>query len=305
MAIKLVYMGTPDYAKTILEGIIKDDKFQVSLVITQPDKPVGRKKIMTSSPVKKLAVENGLKLLQPKTLKNSDIRDEIAEENPDFIVVAAYGKILPKEILDIAPCINLHASILPKYRGASPIQEAILNGDKFTGVTAMMMEESLDSGDILSISFLKLKKDIRVDEVTEQLSKLAKDLTLSTLKNFSNLKPLPQHHFIATYCRKIKKDDGEISFNLTAEEIYRKFRAFYKWPEIYFSNGLKLLDIEISSLDHNKKAGEILGIEKESVIVATKKGSIKINTLKPKGKKAMSAKAYLLGKRLRVGDSIF
>ena len=156
--IKVVYMGTPEYAKVILESLINHSEICVDLVLTQPDRPVGRKKVLTPPPVKVLAQKCDIEVLQPNSLKEDDIKDAIASKKPDFIVVAAFGMLLPKDILDIAPCINLHASILPKYRGASPIQQAILNGDEFSGVTAMLMDEGLDTGDMLGFKFIKTNR---------------------------------------------------------------------------------------------------------------------------------------------------
>jgi methionyl-tRNA formyltransferase len=146
MKYKIVYMGTPYYAKEILNTLIEADDMEVSLVLTQPDRPVGRKKVLTPPPVKTLALEHGIDVLQPNRLSDEGIEDAIKKVNPDFIVVAAFGQILPKSILDIAPCINLHASLLPQYRGASPVQQSLLNGDEKTGMTSMLMEEELDTG---------------------------------------------------------------------------------------------------------------------------------------------------------------
>lgn len=305
MKSKIVYMGTPDYAKVILESLLQEKDFKVTLVLTQPDKPVGRKKILTPPPVKKVALKHNLEVIQPETLKDKYIIEEIKSKNPDFIVVAAYGQILPEEILKIAPCINLHASLLPKYRGASPVQEAILNQDKFTGVTSMMMAKRLDAGDILSFSYLKLSDKIRVDELMQKLSKMAGELIVNTLKNYANLNPIPQLDANASYCKKIKREDGIIDFGLSATEVYTKFRAFYGWPGIFFENGLKLLEIELEDENLKEEAGKILSIQKEAIIVAFSKGSIRIEKLQPKGKKAMSAKAYLVGRGLKVGDKIF
>ncbi len=166
-------MGTPKYARDILYRLIEDIDIDVSLVITQPDRPVGRKKELKPSEVKVLAKERKLDIIQPETLKDKNIYNKILSLAPDFIIVAAFGQILPKDILDIAPCINLHASLLPKYRGASPVQESILNGDRYTGVTAMLMDEGLDSGDILSYRFLKIPDDILLPELMDVSLRLA------------------------------------------------------------------------------------------------------------------------------------
>ena len=302
MKSRVVYMGTPEYARVILDSILKDESFDVNFVLTQPDKPVGRKKTLTPPPVKELALEKGIEVFQPTTLKSQEVVEKIKSKEPDFIVVAAYGMILPREILDIAPCINLHASLLPKYRGASPVQEAILNGDKFSGVTAMMMEEGLDSGDMLSFSYIKLSNKIRVNELMEKLSFMAGDLIVDTLKNFNSLKPIPQLRANASHCKKIKRVDGLISFDLSADEIFRRFRAFYGWPETFLESGLKLKEIDLA--DEVGEAGEIIKVNRDSIIVGCREGAVEIKELQPKGKKTMSAKAYLVGRGLGVGDKI-
>lgn len=299
----IVFMGTPDYATTILKGLLEDSKIVVKAVFTQPDKPVGRKKVLTPPDVKKFLVENGfnIPIFQPTNLKDENIFKTIKDLNPDFIVVAAYGHILPKEILEIAPCINLHASILPKYRGASPIQQALLNGDEITGVTSMLMEEGLDTGDILGISVTKIEKKDVAPTLFDKLSQLAKDLTLYTLKNFQNIKPLRQNSVDATYCKKIKKSDGEVEF-IDANEIFNRYRAFYFWPGIYLSSGLKLKEIDIVDKDSQNEPGKILEFDKDGAVIGCKKGKIKVIKVQPPSKKEMDIFSYLRGRRLKVGD---
>ncbi len=190
MSKKIVFMGTPDYATIIFDKLIKNDSYEIVSLFTQPDKKVGRKQILTPPHIKKYCIDNSIDLpiYQPITLKNNiEMVDVLKNLNPDFIIVAAYGQILPKEILNIAPCINLHASILPKYRGASPIQESILNDDKYTGVTSMLMEEGLDSGDVLGMQYLKLTENMLVDEVFNKLSNIAASLTITTLDNYEKI----------------------------------------------------------------------------------------------------------------------
>jgi len=301
--INVVYMGTPHYAKVILEELIKSKDIEVSLVLTQPDRPVGRKKVLTPPPVKELALQEGIEVLQPNSLKDEGIKNKIEAKKPDFIVVAAFGQILPKEILDIAPCINLHASILPKYRGASPIQQALLNGDEYSGVTAMLMDEGLDTGDILAFSYIKTKEAPTLDLMTQKLSLLAAKLTPKVLKEFNNINPLPQLNSLASKCKKITKQDGLVDFS-DATALYKKYCAFFGWPGIFLESGLKLSDIELIDEDKNYNSGEILDILDNSIIIGCSRGSIKVGTIQPPSKAKMSAKAYIVGKRIKVGDSI-
>lgn len=303
MKYKIVYMGTPHYAKEILETLIKADDMEVTLVLTQPDRPVGRKKVLTPPPVKSLAREHHIELLQPNRLSDEGIFEAIQEENPDFIIVAAFGQILPKNILDIAPCINLHASLLPQYRGASPVQQSLLNGDAKSGVTSMMMEEGLDTGDILETIEFEIPAKMRLHALMQQLTEDASLLTLSTVRNFENIKPVKQDENKATLCKKIKKSDGEVDFE-DASLVYNKYRAFEGWPGIFSANGTKIDGVTLVSSTSSHGAFEILSFENDSVLVGCTNGTLKIGTLQPASKKAMSAKAYCVGRGLKVGDNI-
>jgi methionyl-tRNA formyltransferase len=303
MKYKIVYMGTPHYAREILKSLIKADDMDVSLVLTQPDRPVGRKKVLTPPPVKVLAEEYDIKVLQPNRLSDDGIQEAIRDVKPDFIIVAAFGQILPKSILDIAPCINLHASLLPQYRGASPVQQSLLNGDEKTGVTSMLMEEGLDTGDILEKVEFVIPEEMRLHALMQQLTENACELTLSTICNFENIKPKRQDEDEATLCKKIKKSDGEIDFE-NAVLIYNKYRAFEGWPGIFASNGTKFDGLALADREKKYKRYEILSFEEESVIVGCSKGSLKIESLQPASKKAMSAKAYCVGRGLKIGDNI-
>jgi len=299
----IVYMGTPHYAKEILSKLIEAKDINLTLVLTQPDRPVGRKKVLTPPPVKDLALIHNIEVLQPERLTNDGIKDSIESANPDFIIVAAFGQILPKNILDIAPCINLHASILPQYRGASPVQQSLLNGDEKSGVTSMLMEEGLDTGDILEIKEFNIPTNMRLKALTEQLTQDACDLTLSTIRNFSNIKPQKQDDSKATLCKKIKKIDGELEFD-DASIIYNKYRAFEGWPGIFANNGTKFDSVTLVETTSNNEAYTILNFNDDSVIVGCKKGSLKIGSLQPASKKAMSAKAYCVGRGLKVGSTL-
>jgi len=223
---RIVFMGTPDYAKDILKTLVQNNQYDIVAVFTQPDRLVGRKKVLTSSETKIYGLEVGLKIFQPENLKEKQTFLNIQALKPDFIIVAAFGQILPKIILDIAPCINLHASILPKYRGASPIQTALLNGDKTTGVTAMLMDIGLDTGDILGFNIINIDKTTTALELFKTLTKNASKLTLSILENFENIRPIKQKDFLSSHCGKIKKEDGLIHNFDNAENIYNRYKKF-------------------------------------------------------------------------------
>ena len=300
---KIVYMGTPHYAREILDSLIKADDMEVVLVLTQPDRPVGRKKILTPPSVKVLAEEHGIEVLQPNRLSDEGMFEAIQEAKPDYIIVAAFGQILPKNILDIAPCINLHASLLPQYRGASPVQQSLLNGDDKSGVTSMLMEEGLDTGDILEIAEFVIPKDMRLHALMQQLTEDACVLTLSTVRSFKSITAQKQNEAEATLCKKIKKSDGEIDFK-DAVSIYNKYRAFEGWPGIFASNGTKFDGVILVDKDVSHKPYEILGFEEDSVVVGCSKGALRIASLQPASKKAMSAKAYCVGRGLKVGNTI-
>jgi len=303
MSKRILFMGTPDYATKILEKLI-DSSYDVVALYTQPDKPVGRKQVLTPPHIKQYCLNNSLKIpiFQPEKLRNNEeVTNEIKSFNPDFIVVAAYGQILPKEILDIAPCINLHASLLPKYRGASPIQESLLNDDEYTGVTSMLMEEGLDSGDILALQYLKITPTMEVAEAFDKLSHIASELTITTLDNFENIKPKKQNESDVSFCKKIKKEYGLVSFN-NAKQLYLKYKAYSYWPGIFLESGLKIKDIKLVEESSINNEGEILQINDNSVIISCKKGSIEVETLQAPSKKAINAADFLKGKRISVGD---
>jgi len=296
-------MGTPHYAREILDTLIEAKDMEVSLVFTQPDRPVGRKKVLTAPPVKVLALEHSIEVLQPNRLRDEGMEEAIKLANPDFIVVAAFGQILPKSILDIAPCINLHASLLPQYRGASPVQQSLLNGDEKTGVTSMMMEEGLDTGAILEKVEFIIPQDMRLHALMQKLTEDACELTLSTLRNFENIIAQEQNENEASLCKKIKKSDGEVDFE-DAARMYNKYRAFQGWPGIFMENGTKLDGLSLVDETSKHKKLQILSFDEESIMIACVKGILKIDTLQPASKKAMTAKAYCVGRGLKIGDTI-
>ena len=299
---KIIFMGTPDYAQKILERLLETPDMDVVAVYTQPDKPVGRKKILTPPPVKTVALENKIEVYQPKSLREEESVAELLQIACDYIVVAAYGQILPLAILEHAPCINLHASILPQYRGASPIQQTLLNNDAQTGVTAMLMEEGLDTGDIIKIERVDVPSDMMVSELFDTLTEVAATLTVDVLQNFTAYTPMKQNDAQATYCKKIKKEDGLVSFD-DAQLLYNKYRAFTPWPGIYLDSGLKFKQISLENNDSAGEAGKIISIDKKSVVVSCSKGAIRIYKVQPQSKKEMDVSAYINGKRMTLEDT--
>jgi methionyl-tRNA formyltransferase len=297
----VIFMGTPDYAQKILKALIEEDGINIVAVYTQPDKPVGRKKVLTPPPVKQIALEYSLDIYQPEKLRQESVVQELLSISCDYIIVAAYGQILPKEILNHAPSINLHASILPQYRGASPIQQTLLNADTQTGVTAMMMDVGLDTGDILKIEKIDISKTEMVESLFERLTEVAAKLTLDVVKNFPSYNAVAQEEQKATHCAKISKADGEIKLD-NAFEVFNKYRAFTPWPGIYLSSGLKLKKISLEEENSINKSAVILSIDKESIVIGCQKGSIRIFSVQAPSKKEIDVLAYINGKRLSIAD---
>jgi len=297
----VIFMGTPDYAQKILENLIEKENINVTAVYTQPDKPVGRKRVLTPSSVKVTAQNNNIRVIQPDRLRDEDVVAQLLEIPCDYIVVAAYGQILPKSILEYAPCINLHASILPKLRGASPIQQVLLDGEKRTGVTAMLMDVGLDTGDILKIEDISISDDEMVESLFNRLTDIAVNLTVDVLENFSSYIPKKQDDKSSTHCKKITKADGEIEFD-NAVSLYNKYRAFTPWPGIYLSSGLKLKKIVLENREGSYIPGKILKIEKDSIIIGCLSGSIRIFRVQAPSKKEVDILSYINGKRLNLAD---
>ncbi len=303
MGKKVLFMGTPSYATEIFKKLLSSN-YEVIGLFTQPDKPVGRKQVLTPPDIKQFCIDNSINIpiFQPEKLRDNLAAYLVIKElKPDYIIVAAYGQILPKEILKLAPCINLHASLLPKYRGASPIQESLLNDDNFTGVTSMFMEEGLDSGDILALQYLKITPTMEVSEAFSKLSLIAAELTITTLDNFDRLNPIKQNESEVSFCKKIKKENGLVDFS-DAKNLFLKYKAYSFWPGIFLESELKLKDIELLEETSQNEAGKILDICKDYIIVGCKKGSLKIKTLQAPSKKAINSVDFVRGQRVEIGD---
>lgn len=299
----IVFMGTPSYASEILRGIVESGNYNVVSVYTQPDKLFGRTKEVKESEVKIYAKEANLTICQPNRLDQSVVQN-LKESSIDYIVVAAYGKLLPKSVIDIAPCINLHASLLPQYRGASPIHQSLLNGDTSTGVTAMNMDVGLDTGDILLTKEVGISSSDDITTLCDKLTTIASSLIVEVLDSYEQIKPIKQDDALATHCSKVNKSEGEIDFS-NATKIYNRYRAFKLWPTIFCKNGLKLKQIELNETNSvSKQKGKILNIEKSHITVSCSSGSLNIYRVQANGKKEVDAYSYCNGMRLKEGDSL-
>lgn len=309
MKYRIVFMGTPKFAVPSLKKLYESDLFEILSVYTQADKPVGRKQILTYPEVKVFALEKNLDIKQPIKIKNNDeVIEHLKSLNLDFIIVAAYGKILPKNILDIPKygCINVHGSLLEKYRGAAPIQWAIANGDEKTGVTIMKMDEGMDTGDIYSKEEIEIKFDDTFITISEKLSEIGANLLLKTLPKIANneIKSIKQNDDLATLAPIIKKEDGFINWNNSALSIYNLNRAFTPWPLTYTFFNKKLLKI-IKCFPVNQKCqklpGEIIDVNKNNFSVCTGDGKLLIELLQLEGTKQMLAADFIRGYRIQNG----
>lgn len=307
---KIVFMGTPDYSVKTLESLINAGH-NVAAVFAQPDKPVGRKHVLTAPPVKVYAESRGIPVYQPATLKTGEAAEIIRGIAPDIIVVVAYGKILPPEILNIPRygCINGHASLLPKYRGASPIQWCIVCGERVTGVTVMQMDAGMDTGDILETAKTKIGDEETAEELFERLSHISAELTVETLEKIENgtVTPKKQDEEKATYAPIIKKEMALLDFeNMTAEEIHNAVRGYYSWPCAYFFFENKRIKVIKSLLGGNTaaKAGTVTESENELIIACKNGALIRLTEVQPEGSKPMSAKQMLCGRPIKAGTAL-
>lgn len=303
----VIFMGTPEFSVPTLEALINSVDFEVLAVVTQEDKPIGRTQALSAPAVKVCAEKNRIPVLQPKKVK--EIFTEITELAPDLIVVLAYGQIIPQNILDIPKfgCINIHASLLPKYRGAACLQAAILNGDKETGLTIMKMEAGLDTGPILKQFTIPLIGRENIGELHDQASLLAGQVVCQSLKDCceGRLPEQVQNDTLATYVRTIKKEDGHLDFQKSAIELERQIRAFNPWPGSFAltedNKMIKLIAVSLNSdLKNNYLPGELFSEDKQ-LFVATADGALKIESLQLAGKKSMLAQDFLIGHQNFIG----
>lgn len=307
---KIVFMGTPDFAVSTLEKIIEAGH-EVLGVVTQPDKAKGRGKKVVFSPVKEKALEHELRVYQPKRAREPEFIEEMKALNPDVMVVVAFGQILPKAILDIPKygCVNVHASLLPKYRGAAPIQWAVINGEEVSGVTTMQMDVGLDTGDMLLKTEVPLAEDETGGSLFDKLSTLGGELLIETLKKMEagELQPEKQDDSQAgEYARTLDKALGKIDFSMPAVRLERLIRGLNPWPSAYtFYNGktMKIWKAEVTE-GTEAQPGEIIFVDKQSFTVQTGAGALRIMELQMEGKKRMEAGAFLRGCALSVGQML-
>ncbi len=302
---KIIYMGTPDFAVPALKRLAAEH--EIAAVFTQPDKPKGRKMILTPPDVKVCALELGIPVYQPNTFKDGSALEIINQYSPDVIVVAAYGKILPKSVLK-APkygCVNIHGSLLPRYRGAAPIQQAVLNGDKMTGITTMLMDEGLDTGDILMTVQTEIGENETSGELFDRLAVMGGDLILKTLEALENgtSTPKKQDESAACHTTKIDKTYCPIDFSKTAAEVHNQIRGLNPWPVATTKLDGRNIKIYSSRIcEKSGKSGTILSVK--PLVVACGDKSVEILELQPEGKKRMTSQAFILGHKLSVGDII-
>lgn len=299
---RIVFMGTPDFAVPSLKSIVRAG-YAVCAVFTQPDKPKGRGYVLTPPPVKECALRHGIPVFQPKTLRTPEAARQLRELHPDAIVVAAYGKILPKEILEIPPlgCINVHASLLPKYRGAAPIQWAVINGEKETGVTTMYMAEGLDTGDMLMAEKTGIGPEETAGELHDRLSRIGADLIVRTLRaaEHGTLKRTPQTEENTCYASMLTKELSRIDWGKSARKIHNLVRGLSPWPAAETAYGGKRLKIHGAKIAQDRSGNAPCGLvmpENGRFLVACGDGTaLELTEVQPEGKKKMSGADFLRG----------
>ncbi|MEW9667566.1 methionyl-tRNA formyltransferase [Ammoniphilus sp. 3BR4] len=301
--LNIIFMGTPDFAVPCLENLIRSG-YNVMEVITQPDRPKGRKKELTPPPVKEAALKRNLPVFQPEKLRDPEAVQHLLSLKPDLIVTAAYGQILPKEIIDLPQwgCINVHASLLPKYRGGAPIHKAIVDGETESGVTIMYMVEKLDAGDILTQVRVPIEMEDTVGTLHDKLSAAGSDLLLDTIPRLveGSIVPRKQEEELVTYAWNIRREDEKIDWNNPARAIYNQIRGLNPWPVAYAlleEQVFKIWWAEIIEEDKTSAAppGTIIKSDGEGIDVACGKGILRLKEVQPSGKRKMSASEYVRG----------
>ncbi|HWR58088.1 MAG TPA: methionyl-tRNA formyltransferase [Thermodesulfovibrionales bacterium] len=303
----IIFFGTPEFAVPSLKALI-DFGEDISLVITQTDKLKGRGHSLAAPPVKIAALETGLRVMQPTLLRDEGLARELTSLGPEFIVVVAYGKIIPARILEVPArgCINVHASLLPNYRGAAPIQWAIMKGEKRTGVTTMLMDEGLDTGPILLQNVLEIDPHETAGSLSQKLSSAGAKLLMETLKRLreGSVIPAPQTGE-ASYAPPLKKEDGLIDWSQSAVEICDFIRAMRPWPGAYcYVNTERVTLLDAEAMDGDGRPGMTVKVDKGKFIIATGRGLLSVREVQPAGRKPMPASAFVIGRHLTEGMSI-
>lgn len=299
-ALKVVFIGTGEFGVPTLKSILSDENLRIPLVITGRDKPAGRKLELKGSPIKEIALKNKLIVQQPEHI--IELKQKLIQEKPDFLLVVAYGEIIPQEILKIPRfgAINIHASLLPKYRGASPIQEALLHDDVITGITWILMDKKMDEGHVILKKELRIENSDNYETLSKKLSEFASKTTVSVLTGFAkNKRATPQDDSKATYCRKITKEDGLIDLKSeTAVQIVNKIRAYTPWPGCFiFWNGKRLKIIQAAASEQKISSGEVKAEESKILALGTQKGALLLKRVQLEGKKEMDIEEFLRGQK--------
>jgi len=305
---RIIFMGTPDFSVGTLEALVEAGH-DVCLAVTQPDKPKGRGKEMQFTPVKAAAMKHGIPVYQPKKIRDPECVEELRKYNADVMVVVAFGQILPKEILEMTPygCINVHASLLPKYRGAAPIQWAIIEGESVTGVTTMQMDEGLDTGDVILQSEFALDDEITAGELHDKMTVEGAKVLCETLDLIKEGKAprTPQNHDEFTYAPIMDKNLGHVDFSKTAREVHNLVRGVNPWPSaytMYMDKKMKVWKTKVLNEKSSKEPGTILKVDQEGIKVATKDNVILISEIQMPNKKRMEVKEFIKGNTLEVGN---
>ena len=303
-------MGTPDFALFSLKALCEKG-YDVDGVVPQPEKPKGRGYVLTPPPVKVYAIEQGIPVYQPNSLRTEEFASLLSEIDPELIAVVAYGKILPKNVLDYPKygCVNVHGSLLPKYRGASPMQSAIINGDKVTGITTMFMAEGLDTGDMLLKAECEIAENDNFEDIHDRLGLLGAELLCKTVDGLEagNITPIPQDHSLATHTAKILKEDCKIDFSKDCDTVHDLVRGLSPIPLSFTHTPdgklLKVVKSEICEREsENAECGKVLSLDNGRIRVACARGSVNILTVLPEGKGRMSAADFIRGRKINIGD---
>ncbi|MBR5872451.1 MAG: methionyl-tRNA formyltransferase [Oscillospiraceae bacterium] len=301
---RIVFMGTPDFAAAILKRLIDTGRNVVG-VFSQPDKPVGRKQIVMPTATKALAMEHNIPVFQPAKLRDGEALKIMQELKPDLTVVAAYGKILPKDMLDVAPLgnVNVHGSLLPQYRGSAPIQWSVINGDEVTGITTMFMAEGMDTGDMIMKFELPIGEDETAGELFDRMAELGAESIEKTLELFDKgeVTAEPQNEEEATYAPMLKKEMGEVDFSKTGKEIHNLVRGLNPWPMAYTFFDGKSIKIHEAKEAEGFDGAEGTLLDEKRFIVGCKNGAIELITVQPEGKNKMSGADFIRGRRLEKG----
>ncbi|MGG3282640.1 methionyl-tRNA formyltransferase [Paenibacillus solani] len=307
----IVFMGTPAFAVPSLDMLLAEG-YSIAAVVTQPDRPQGRKKVLTPTPVKEAALRHGIPVLQPQRLRSPEAVAELAEYKPDLIITAAYGQILPKSVLDMPTlgCLNVHGSLLPAYRGGAPIQRSIINGESVTGITLMYMAEGLDTGDMIAKAEVPIQDDDTAGTLFEKLSKVGAELLLRELPRLlqGKVEAEPQDESKATYAPNLTRDDEKIDWSRTSREIYNQIRGlvpysggFTLWNGDVFKVWEAANPGSVQASSSEEQPGTVLKLDDKGIVVRTGDGTLTLLTVQPSGKKAMDAAQFVRGTSLTVG----